>query len=929
MNLENFKTSLLEMIKEADNLPASEIEGIPGTSILVKKGRTDEFTAAARYYYELKNNQFAAGNFLEEVYQELREELLNEEEEHDISKAYDLYTANESDLTRLGYLNKSLEMNLSDQEKYRKSINDLNSRISDLSVREEIVNLQKTLESLADSELRIKNDIAEIKDKVNGNVRKAVEEEMQFLKDCYANTRFGTATDFGLDGTSILASDKEVYDNLYILLKIIDNVNEKDPIVAVDSTLCVNPHQIDAVRELLPKINFLNLVYKKKEELKDTISLENNPNEDLIKEVLKEIDKLYNETMNIARGPNPDETLLEEYKIQLVKYTMISFLLVKAAHSKNTLTQVWNAYVDSEDERTFENFIKDLPLFQKYNPELKKLEENQKLIRELKEHLKDLENKVTNYQGLTNPSLTKIGDKVLLSEDAYEYHNTLAIIHMLENSKERLIPVKEGGYVFSDYLTKYKELIQNSKYFNPSKTVEEPQKQDHIELDFTANEEMIEKLKAEMKTLEIETTNHPGEEKSVDAPVLKSDEVEYMMLNSLVSILNSAKTNNPVKVGELYLPDGEGKNFATIMDTIAKLREAKNKSVTPEVPVKETTTDENSEQGSADEELTPTTDATTNIADSTKVNEEEKRSPVDLMFNLNMLDIIQEDIMRLTNNEPEKLENVASEDLEEYTLLVEQQMILKSVKPTSELIQVGSVYVPKDLAERYKEIVYKLVSIKQAKEEAKQKNNNNPSNDHGKSDSATDGVQNADYEEIPEEEQEEKHRFKTRKSKKRRGKKAIKCIVGAGLVIWLSPALFSALVAIGATPLGVAAILGTLGGAGFIWKKFKDRKYEDVEPGLIRGSIQDMIHNIKDMRSQEVVKEPKEKKERIYTLNNDFLNQPLEYNQTTLNKKIEEDAKKTRETKIMNGIAMDQDVDEVLVEIPNLEEILGSDHFTR
>ena len=916
MDLENLKTSLFEMIREADNLEASEIEGIPGTSILVKRGRASEFSAAARYYFELKNNQFATGNFLEEVYQELREELLSEAKEHDISKAYDLYTANESDLTRLGYLNKSLLMNLSDQEKYRKSINDLNSRISDLSVRKEIVNLQKTLESLANSEITIKNDIAEIKDKVNGNVRKVVEEEMQFLKDSYAHTRFGTATDFGLDGTSILARDKETYDNLYILLRIIDNVNEKDPIVVVDSSLCVNPHQVDAVRELLPKINLLNLI-QKKEEKKNELPVK-KPNEDLIKEISKELDILNN-------ALTPESLQEQEKLIQVLNY------LNKANDSKHALTQVWNAYVDSIDKEKFGTLIKDIPFFQKYNPDLKKLEENQKLIRELREHLKDLENKVTNYQGLTNPSLTKIEDKVLLSEDAYEYHNTLAIIHMLENSKERLIPVESGGYISSEYLAKYKELIQNSKYFNPQRVMVEQPKQDHIQIDFTANEEMIEKLKAEMKTLEIAALNHSDEEKAMDAPILKSDEVEYRMLNSLINILNSAKTNHPVKVGELYLPDKEGNNFATIMASIAKLRESKNNVIAASEPTKV-------------DELKQAQNESALSEAKIETLEEEKRNQPDLTFNLNMLDIIQEDIMRLTNNEPEKLENVASEDLEEYTLLVEQQMILNSVKPGEELVQVGSVYVPKDSALRYKEIVNKLAEIKVAKTDAKKESDAIPLTNQ-KANETTNSTQDANFEEIPEEEkllaedtptshtqdadyeeipEEGKHRFKTRKAKKRWGKKAIKCIIGAGLVIWLTPTLISVLVAIGATPLTVGASLGVLGGAGFIWKKFKDRKYEDVEPSLIRGAIQDIIHNIKYARSQ---KESKPKKERNYTLNNDFLNQPLEYNQTLLNTQIEEDAKKTRDTKLM--MKMDQDVDEVLVEIPDLEEILGSDHFTR
>ena len=40
MNEEMLKTSLLEMIKEADNLPESELEIVPGTRFRVKKRKS-------------------------------------------------------------------------------------------------------------------------------------------------------------------------------------------------------------------------------------------------------------------------------------------------------------------------------------------------------------------------------------------------------------------------------------------------------------------------------------------------------------------------------------------------------------------------------------------------------------------------------------------------------------------------------------------------------------------------------------------------------------------------------------------------------------------------------------------------------------------------------------------------------------------------
>ena len=60
MSLETLETVLIEMIKEASNLPESELEEVQANGInsgvYVKKGRSNAFSAYAYQYYEMLNN---------------------------------------------------------------------------------------------------------------------------------------------------------------------------------------------------------------------------------------------------------------------------------------------------------------------------------------------------------------------------------------------------------------------------------------------------------------------------------------------------------------------------------------------------------------------------------------------------------------------------------------------------------------------------------------------------------------------------------------------------------------------------------------------------------------------------------------------------------------------------------------------------------
>ena len=607
MNEEMLKTTLLEIIKEAENLPENELEVIPGTRIHVKKGRVDEFKANARFYYGLKNNVIVNNDdYIKEVYYELSDELARVEREHVLSKAYELYSMNKSELDRLDALNRSLAINANDREKYRKALADLNSRnISDPKTWEEITNLQNSLKTLSENEIIIRNAIAEIKDKVNNEIKKAVEEEMKFLRESYLNTRAGTSIGFGLDGASILAKDKENYDNLYILLKIIENVNEKDPIISVDNTLCVNPHQVDAVKELLPKINFLSLV--KKEEIKEAPK-EENPNDKIIASISKELERLREKIKNENL---PSDELEYDNLIKILQ------ILNRANNTEFALTPVWDiAYVNGIDKEPFINLLKNTEYFKGYNPDLEKVKENEILISKLKGYLTSLEDKVRNYQGLTNIPLTQVANAVVLPEDKQEYENVLAIINILQNSKENLISISEGGNVASKDMPKYKELLNNTKYFTPNFMAKKVEEQ---------NGPLIKEVEQELTDLIKKAKATPNATLAEGKEILASDLEEYNLLSRKYAILKNANPNSDLaEINGALINSDQAEAYQQVAKELEEAKIKKGTSSSGQSSSASTSSEEESKKKD-----TPSSSTETLTSEEEKSNEESKSSEED------------------------------------------------------------------------------------------------------------------------------------------------------------------------------------------------------------------------------------------------------------------------------------------------------------
>ena len=573
MNEEALKETLLDIMDEARNLDASELEVIPGTNILVKKGRVDEFKAYARFYFQLANHVPTVGNedYLNIVFDSLKEEMVDAKKMAQEEKQEALYTVNKNEIERFNKLQNSLNTNRSDQDRYRKLLEELSKKdITDTRVWQEITNLQNTLATLRENEIILKNAMIDVKNKVNGEVKKVIEAEMATIRNAYLNAKRGTNTSFGLDNASILANDKETYDNLYILLKIIENVNEKDPIICINNTLCVNPHQEDAVKELLPKIDLLHIEMKSKKEEKIE-----KPNDKLIKDISKELERL-KELIAKAKANKKEKATLEKEQEKLIR---VLNYLNKANEQEFALTPIWDiAYVNGPDREAFINLIKTTSYFHGYDPDVKLMEENEKLIKDLKDYLTSLEDKVRNYQGINNIPLTKVNDAIIMPEDKEEYENILAIINILTSSKDNLYKVSEGGNVSYQDLAKYKELISKTKYFAPKVSEEEKIA--------NQNKEVEKKIEAELTELIKRAKNTPNALLAEGKEILASDLEEYNLLSEQYKMLKSVDANEAlVLVNGALINAGKELEYRNLLDNLNDLQTKRLSNETTVAPL--------------------------------------------------------------------------------------------------------------------------------------------------------------------------------------------------------------------------------------------------------------------------------------------------------------------------------------------------------
>lgn len=358
MNTEELRQALFEMIEEGRNLSLSETELVPHTEVRVKKGKTQDFLNLAKEYYQRQIKEEEALNYVLKDLKEPEEENLLEDKENNIYK---------KDFQKLEELNKSLELNAKDRAKYQKAKDDLSKRAEqDPGIWSEIRNLQDLIKSLEDEKREIQNNIAKIKDEINNRVKALVEERMNTLRERYLASK-PKDHETGYDDAFILKEDKEEYDDLYLLLKVIENAREDLPLINIDNLICVNPHQEATAHILTSRLSILKSLNPEIKPLKKPQLLELN--EELTKEIAMELATLIKHAKD-----HPEEPLAEGKEVlasDLEEYNLLAkqFEILTMVYDTDTLTMIGKAKIPIEKEEEYKRVCTKLEALRKLKEE--------------------------------------------------------------------------------------------------------------------------------------------------------------------------------------------------------------------------------------------------------------------------------------------------------------------------------------------------------------------------------------------------------------------------------------------------------------------------------------------------------------------------------------------------------------------------------
>lgn len=246
--MEDYKAVLIEIIEEASTLPIEELEIVGNSTVLVKKGRSEEFRYNAFLYYQYINSVIVGNvevNYVQEVYDLLKTELSH--------KKYDEHLDNDkylSNVPKRAEMFRKLKQNLTflenDKSKYEAK------KASASSVKR--ASLEKTILEIDANIIKIKKQAEELKTKINSDFYKILQSYMQSLKNRALNN-LNNQVDYTLDNSRVLVDDKELYDNCWLLLDTLKKAPIKGAIVCLNGLVCVSPDQFDNVIDLLEKID--------------------------------------------------------------------------------------------------------------------------------------------------------------------------------------------------------------------------------------------------------------------------------------------------------------------------------------------------------------------------------------------------------------------------------------------------------------------------------------------------------------------------------------------------------------------------------------------------------------------------------------------------------------------------------------------------
>lgn len=570
MNYEIIKTTLLEMIKEAKNLPSNELVKIPNTNIFVKKGREKEFDVNAYYYFEYIHNQKITENtdYITDIYNTLNNEVLEENNEYNLSEAYSLYHTNETNIEHLNALNKSLETVNSNYQKLSSNLDELKNRLQgeDYEIWKEKFNkITDDIKTLGNNKNLIEIAIKNIKKEVNTNFLNSIQEAMANIERNFRNTKVGTSVSYALNGESVLSSDLEEYNSLIGLLKIMNSVDENKKIISYEGVICINEDQLNDTEILFNKVSILkNLKKEEKQPQK--------PNDDLINNITRELRRI-EESSSKAKKTKPAlngaNIALKEYK-EYTNLLDILKILNKANNSDLSLVNVWNTMVLTEDREQIKNLLENTTFFKSSDPDREKRAQNEQVIKELNDYLRSLEAKMNQYNGVYNiPTRQTEDGTIVLKDDLIEYNSILGMKKILEQSDRDLVNIWNIANVSLKDAANFKKYANATRYY--SNNVPK----------ITGNDQEIEEIKKRLGAMIEEAKKHPEEPKANNGYVLANDEQEYQLLEEKYRYLEEAKaSDNTISVNGVEI---DAKHYNSYLELISKLEAKKNMTHTSNI----------------------------------------------------------------------------------------------------------------------------------------------------------------------------------------------------------------------------------------------------------------------------------------------------------------------------------------------------------
>lgn len=685
----DYRTQLINMVNEARNLPESELDLVPGTRIYVKKGRVKEFESNAYFYYKETDEQnlFSEQTYLEDVYKAIEEAISQEVQEYSNAKAAEIVLANQDAIERLRKVSENLATINTNYEKLSNQLLEIQKRGT--VDTESLDKITQDIRNYAEYKVRATNVVANIKNEVNNNFVNAIKEQMEDIRNSFLTSPRGTEVGYGINGLSILASDKLEYDSLIGLLRLMNEINPLEEIVNVDGLMCVNKSQVPKAQELLANTKAFGKAHVKSLEEK---ALE--ANNKLIAEILKEKKHI--------------EELIVESKITPIyeadNGVMVTPLykdrynnLLKALKYLNTandrrfgLTPVWDgiAYVEGPDKDAFIDLMNNTEPFNAYNPIISQIEVNNKLIIELENYLVSLEREYNEYNGVTNiPSALTDNNTQIIDQNGNleEYNNILKLINLLKDVNAKSLTNVYGiGNVKYDNIPEFKRLVSRIKKLK-DRIPEPPQ-----------NKKETEKIKKRLeelnKTAQEEIKKDPTLKLADNGVVLERDLPEYKALIEKLRCLEASKgSNNLVPVNGAMIDKDFENSYKEAEEIIS------------------------STKSEATEKDFSANDA--KLEEIEKIIQDLKDAARDAVEGTQPTEATRVSVGEVTNNGTALISSfkILNQDSDKFFALLDIKECLKNAKTSNNLIAIDGILIDNDDKDKYLEAMAKLKDIEKAK----------------------------------------------------------------------------------------------------------------------------------------------------------------------------------------------------------------------